>query len=655
MKGNPVNSDSGQPLRHHPVKHLVLGTAGHIDHGKTALVKALTNVDTDRLPEEKARGITIELGFAAFDLPGGIHCSVIDVPGHERFVRTMVAGVGGIDLVMLVIAADEGIMPQTREHLDICRLLGVRSGVVALTKCDLVTAEWLDLITVEVRRFLTGTFMEAAPIVPLSSRTGAGIDLFRTELAAIARELEQKTSAGPFRLPVDRVFSLPGFGTVVTGTLLSGTVAPGDEAELLPASIPCRIRGIQTHGEKAVSGEAGSRLALNLHGVDHDQVRRGDVVVPRGVYRTTRVVDVSLHHLASAPRPLKNRASVRLHSATYDLPATVILLDRDLLEPGTTAYAQMRLSRPALLVHGDPFVLRMSSPPATIAGGRVLDPFPPGGRRRCRDLFELLGSLAAGSPGETISGMITGSRLSGITREELLARSGLTPNQLDGVLSALVTDGTAVQIVREPDKYLGRTAFASLCTTLLDTVTEFCAHHPLRKGIGKEELKMRLPARSDRRALTPCLAALEREGTVVVEHDLVRRAGTTDASGGCEPDISVRIREALEKGGTEPPFAGALSGLLGVPEKTVQEHLALLAGQGQVIKVKSDVYFSPEALTGIKEALVAHLAAHGSISLPEFRELTGLSRKFMIPVLEYFDSKKLTIRVGEKRILRRTG
>lgn len=635
------------------MKNLILGTAGHIDHGKTSLVKSLTGVDTDRLPEEKARGITIELGFAGLDLPGGIHFGIVDVPGHEKFVRTMVAGVGGMDLVMLVIAADEGIMPQTREHLDICQLLGVRRGLVALTKSDLVDPDWLDFVVEEVREFLAGSFLEEAPIIPVSSRTGNGIDRLRDELGLIARDLEQKRSGGPYRLPVDRVFTLAGFGTIVTGTLLSGTVKLGDEVEIVPSVLHGRIRGIQAHGAKVEAGEAGSRLALNLQGVDHHQVRRGDVVVPKGVFRTTGIVDVYLNHLASAQRGLKHRSELRLHSSTYEVAATVILFDRDTLDPGESAYAQLRLARPVLLLNGDPFVLRYSSPSATVAGGIVLDPFPPGHRRRSGEALELLENLSAGTDNDIIAGMVSGSLLSGTTHAKIAARSGILSRRLEAALSGLLATGVIVQVVREPKKYLSREAFSSLCDSLIAVINNYFAQNPLKEGINKEELKTRIPSRSDERFITPCLTALEKEGRVSAERDQVRLVGRKAGTETAQADIHLQILLKLEKGGKEPPFLNDICSLMKIPEKLALEHLALLAAEGLAVKVKSDIFYSSEPLSGIEELLTSYLREKGEISPAEFREITGLSRKFMIPVLEYFDARKVTMRLGDKRILRR--
>ncbi|HOI17944.1 MAG TPA: selenocysteine-specific translation elongation factor, partial [Geobacteraceae bacterium] len=343
------------------MKHLILGTAGHIDHGKTSLVRALTGIDTDRLKEEKERGITIELGFAHMELPGDIRFGIVDVPGHEKFVRTMVAGVGGMDLVMLVIAADEGVMPQTREHLEICQLLGVKKGLVALTKSDMVEAEWLDMVAEEVREYLIGSFLEGAPIIPVSSKTGEGLEDLKEGLSTLAAEVEEKSTGGPFRLPVDRVFTVAGFGTVVTGTLLSGEIRTGDEVELLPSGLATRVRSVQTHGRKADLGSAGQRVAVNLQGVEYTDIVRGDVVVPRGAFRSTRAVDARLTFLPSAPRELKHRSTLRLHSATYEVSAQVILLDRDTLLPGDSTLVQLRLKKPVLLLPGDLFIMRSYS------------------------------------------------------------------------------------------------------------------------------------------------------------------------------------------------------------------------------------------------------------------------------------------------------
>jgi selenocysteine-specific elongation factor len=635
------------------MKHLILGTAGHIDHGKTSLVKALTGIDTDRLTEEKARGITIELGFAHLDLPGGFELGIVDVPGHERFVRSMVAGVGGMDLVMLVIAADEGVMPQTREHLDICQLLGVKKGLVALTKIDMVDPDWLGLVTEEVRDYLAGSFLEAAPIMPISSRTGEGLGRLKGELARLAGEVEEKKGEGPFRLPVDRVFTITGFGTVVTGTLLSGEISVGDEVEVLPAALPCRVRGIQTHGKKSDNGFAGQRVAVNLQGVEHTEIFRGDIVVPRAIYRPTRIVDARLNYLPAAPRELKHRSTLRLHSATYEVPAKVILIDRDVLLPGESAYVQLRLAKPVLLLPGDPFVLRTYSPQATLAGGTVLDPNPLRRRRRSAEALELLQALESGEEPEKIRLMVAASLLSGLSLEEIVNRTGMSVKRIESALATLLSSGELLQVVKEPRVFLSRQAFSTLKTRLHTELQAYLKDNPMKEGMGKEELKSRIPKRSDLRFFGPCLASLEKEGKAVAERDLVNLPGRKSGVAAEQVDLQAGVAMTLRKAGMEPPTIKEFCEALSCTEKEALEHLNFLAREGKAVKVKSDIFYAPEPFATIREKLVDHLKKTGEITPPEFRELTGLSRKFMIPLLEYFDGEKLTIRTGEKRVLRK--
>jgi selenocysteine-specific elongation factor len=635
------------------MKHLILGTAGHIDHGKTSLGKVLTGTDTDRLKEEKARGITIELGFAHLELPGDLRFGIVDVPGHERFVRTMVAGVGGMDLVLLVIAADEGIMPQTREHLEICQLLGVKRGMVVLTKKDMVEPDWLDLVTEEVREYLAESFLADAPIIAVSSRTGEGIDKLKDELTRIAGEIEQKGVDSPFRLPVDRVFTVTGFGTVVTGTLLSGGISVGEEVEILPSGIACRVRGVQSFGSKVEKGGAGERLAVNLQGVDHTEVERGDVVVPKGLYHPTTAVDVRLNYLSSAPKELKHRATVRLHSATYEVQAKVILFDRDVLAPGESAYVQLRLARPVLLLPGDPFVVRTYSPQATLGGGTVLDPAPPRRRRRSSEALELLEAAESGVDQDRIRLMVESSLLSGVSVQEMVNRSGMSGKRIEAALAPLLSSGAVLQVVKEPRIFLSKDAFAALKKKLSEELCAYLADNPMQEGIGKEELKSRIPKRSDARFFGPVLASMEKEGLALSDRDIVRlpgrKAGVTIDQAG----LQLMLEEALKKGWGEPPTVKELCDLLGCTEKQLLDHANLLWREGRVAKVKGDVFYAPGAVAEIREKLIAYLKERGEIAPPEFRELTGLSRKFMIPLLEFFDQERLTIRLGDKRVLRK--
>ncbi|MGA7826389.1 MAG: selenocysteine-specific translation elongation factor [Geobacteraceae bacterium] len=635
------------------MKHLILGTAGHIDHGKTSLVKALTGIDTDRLKEEKARGITIELGFAHLELSDGTRFGIVDVPGHERFVRAMVAGVGGMDLVMLVIAADEGVMPQTREHLEICQLLGVKNGLVALSKCDMVDEDWLQLVVEEVREYLLGSFLEEAPIIPVSSKTAAGLEELKSALAELASSVPEKSVDGPFRLPVDRVFTVAGFGTVVTGTLLSGEIATGDEVEVLPSGRTSRVRSVQTHGKKTERASAGQRVAVNLQGIEHGDMLRGDVIVPRSVYQATRVVDARIDFLSSAPRELKHRATLRLHSATYEVPAQVILLDRDALEPGCSAFAQLRLKSPVLLLPGDHFIVRSYSPQITVGGGVVIDPAPPRRRRRSAQALELLAALAEGEDADKILLLTRESLLSGVTLEKLVTRSGLSSKRTEVALSGLLSGGLIVQVVREPRIFLSKEAFAELKSLLLAGLENYLQENPLKEGIGKEELKARIPKRSDIRFFGPLLAALEKDGKALADRDLVKKPGHKASSAVDQVGLQTRLENALQKGGAEPPGIKELCTFARCGEKEVLEHLNLLTREGRVVKIKADLFYAPEPLRVLREKLVAFLRDTGEITPPQFRELTGLSRKFMIPLLEYFDQEKVTIRVGDKRVLRK--
>jgi selenocysteine-specific elongation factor len=446
---------------------------------------------------------------------------------------------------------------------------------------------------------------------------------------------------------------MAGFGTVVTGSLLSGEIRVNDELELLPSGREGRVRGIQAHGEKAEQGQAGQRLAVNLQGIDLDQAQRGDVVVPRGVFRATRAVDVRLDYLASAPRDLKHRATLRLHSATYEVPAQVILLDRDALKPGESAYAQLRLKEPALLLSGDSYILRISAPATTVGGGVVLDPFPPHRRRRGSEALELLEAFGQAEHQRTIALIIAQSLLSGITFEEILLRSGCTRKVAEAALSALLASGEVLQMTREPRMFLAKGAFETLKKGLVDELAAFLDANPLKEGMGKEELKTRLPKRSDPRFFTPLLSALERDGAAVPDRDIVKLGGKVARKGVSGENLSGKMALFLQEGGIEPPTVREIMERFRCDEKSVRDNLALLVRSGEVARISADLFYSAAALNGLREKLSAHLAEKGEITPPEYRELTGLSRKFLIPLLEYFDSEKLTIRVGDKRVLRK--
>jgi selenocysteine-specific elongation factor len=480
-----------------------------------------------------------------------------------------------------------------------------------------------------------------------------GLDHLRNELTRLAAEVEEKKGEGHCRLPVDRVFTITGFGTVVTGTLLSGEVAVGEEVEILPAGITCRVRGIQCHGRKADQAHAGQRVAVNLQGVEHAEIVRGDIVVPRGVYRATRVVDARLNYLPSAPRDLKHRAVLRLHSATYEVPAQVTLLDCNLLRPGESAYVQLRLAQPVLMLPGDPFVLRTYSPQATLGGGTVLDPAPPGRRRRTPEALELLHALETGETPQKIRLLVAASLLSGLSLEEMISRTGLSVKKIEAALANLLSTGELVQVVKEPRIFLSREAFTNLKEKLHHELQTFLKDNPIKDGIGKEELKSRIPRRSDPRFFGPVLAALEKEGKGVAERDMVKLPGRKSTVAAGQIDLQARIETALCKGELEPPTIREFCAALGCTEKEAMEHLNFLSRAGKAVKIKSNVFYAAAPLAIIREKLVTHLKETGEITPNDFRSLTGLSRKFMIPLLEHFDSEKLTIRVGDKRVLRK--
>ncbi|MEZ4483376.1 MAG: SelB C-terminal domain-containing protein [Syntrophotaleaceae bacterium] len=554
---------------------------------------------------------------------------------------------------MLVIAADEGIMPQTREHLEICQLLGVKKGLVALTKCDMVDEEWLQLVTEEVGDYLSGSFLEAAAIIPVSSKTGQGLDDLKAALGLLADAVQEKPTDGPFRLPVDRVFTVPGFGAVITGTLLSGEIATGDGVEVLPAGLTARVRSVQSHGQQAESGLAGQRLAVNLQGTDHNQLCRGDVLVPQGVFRATRTVDARLDYLSSAPRELKHRATLRLHSATYEVAAQVILLDRDTLTPGDSAFVQLRLKTPALLLPGDNFILRSYSPQVTVGGGAVIDPAPPRRRRRSAQALELLQALDQGTDADKLLRLAQGSLLSGLTLEELVLRSGLSKKQIEVPLAGLLSKGLVMQAARNPRMFLSQEAFETLKALLATGLEVYLRDNPLKEGIGKEELKAQIPQRSDLRFFEALLGSLEKEQKIIVDRDLIKVPGHRASAAVDQAAVLAKLEEALQQAGAEPPGIKALGELDRCNDKAVRELLMLLHREHRAVKITADLFYAPQHLQAIQEKLVAFLRQNEEITPPQFREQTGLSRKFMIPLLGYFDQEKVTLRIGDKRVLRK--
>jgi len=647
------------------MKRVVLGTAGHIDHGKTALVRALTGIDTDRLREEKRRGITIELGFAHLALPDGTVAGVVDVPGHERFVRAMAAGAGGIDLVVLVVAADEGVMPQTREHLDICRLLGVPRGLVALTKADLLPglgADWPALLEQDVRAATKGTFLEGSPLVPVSAVTREGLDRLVVEIGRLAAEVPERPADGPVFLPVDRAFSMKGFGTVVTGTLVSGQIGDGDEAALLPPSPgvgPLRVRGVQVHGKPTPRALAGQRTAVNLTGVETGAVRRGQALVQPGVLPASSILDVELTLLAAAARPIRHRAKLLLHVGTAQVSATVALLDRGEVAPGGEALAQLRLAEPVAALPGHRFILRGFAPlegrGRTVAGGRVLAVAAPKRRRGRPEAIRQLEALAGSDPDARAQTILEMAGPAGLDLGALVGRTALSPKAVQATLERLGARGGALLFDRDRRAWVAGPVARDLAGRLLATVDAFHRSHPLAAGIAREELRGKLPPITDARLFQRLLAQLGERGELVLEGDHVRRKGHAAASAGGAGALKDKVAAALAAGGVAPPRLAELPAAVNASEGDVQAMLKLLAAEGRAVRVSSELWYDATALATLREKLVAFLREHKAITTQEFKDLVGATRKHVIPLAEHFDHDKVTLRVGEKRVLRGEG
>jgi len=634
------------------MKQIILGTAGHIDHGKTALVKALTGIDTDRLKEEKERGITIELGFAYLDLPGGDRIGIVDVPGHERFVKHMVAGAGGIDIVALIIAADEGVMPQTREHLDICSLLGVERGVVVLTKIDLVDQDLRELAVEDIKGFTRGTFLEQAPIIPVSAVTGQGLGDLIAALEHLVGQVEERSSAGLFRLPIDRVFSMKGFGTVVTGTLVSGQVKTGDAVEILPSRILVKVRGIQVHNAKVEQAMAGQRIAVNLQGVEKSSVQRGEVLLHPGTVEPTNLVDVEIIHLSHAPRPLKNGVMLRFHTGTSYQMAKIFLLGANELKPGARGYAQIRLQDAVVALPTDRFVLRGSSQIQTIGGGIILDAHPQRHKRFKGNVIAALEQLRGGAPTFVLGFHIKKGGKKGMELKKLAGYTHITPAILAATIQELLSRRQVIKFDREAERVVDGGIYNQLKDEMIQALEKYHAENPLKPGMPKEELKSKLPSEVDAKLFNTLLSDLMGRGAMVAEKDKVRLAGYSIALGGKQLALGGEIERIMRRSGLTPPSTKELVEQLGTSEKEVQAILSLLANEGQVVKLKDGVYFHREPLDALRGQLVAFLTAKGRISTQDFKSLTNASRKYTIPLAEYFDAIKVTVRVGDDRVLR---
>jgi selenocysteine-specific elongation factor len=634
------------------MRHLIIGTAGHIDHGKTTLVKALTGIDTDRLKEEKERGISIELGFAFLRLPDGTQAGIVDVPGHERFVKTMVAGVGGIDLVILVIAADEGVMPQTREHLHICELLQVKRGLVALTKADVVEAEWLEMVQADVAEFLRGTFLHECPIVPCSGATGLGLPALLEAIQGQAASVEPKNTHGIVRLPIDRVFSIKGFGTVVTGTLWSGSLTVGDAVVILPKELRSRVRRLQVHGETVERAEAGQRTAVNVPEVEVAEIERGDMLCLPETLRPSLSFEATLSLLADAPRPLANRARVRFHLGTSEILARVVVLEGDELRPGGRSYVHFRLETPSAALPGDRYVIRSYSPAVTIGGGSILDPNPPKARRARAKLVEHLRVLEQGNPTARVERHLLASGFIPMGAEELRTRCDLGLGAVSEALQALTDGGRAVQVgPKDGAGFLHADRVASLQNEVLARLTDFHAKEPLKDGLAKEELRSKLPDQLPPATFVWMLGRLADAEKIAVERDKVRLVGHRPTLSAAEEVVKGKIEHAFREGGFQPPAPSAMLAGLGAERKLAQAVFRRLVDDGVLVRVGEDIFLHRDSHQALRERVLATFQEQASINVGTMKELFGVSRKYAIPFLEHLDAIRMTRRQGDERVL----
>ena len=630
-------------------KSIIVGTAGHIDHGKSALIKALTGTHPDRLEEEKRRGITIDLGFAFLEQEG-VRFGFVDVPGHERFVKNMLAGTSGIDLVLLVIAADEAIKPQTREHFDICRLLGVQRGVIALTKTDLVEQDSAELVRLEVEDFVKGSFLEGAPILAVSAKTGAGLAEFKKVLSEEAQKIPEKQTERYFRLPIDRSFAVKGFGTVVTGTLISGQIAAGDEVELLPEKKLLRVRGVQTGGKGVERASAGQRTAVNLASIEHSAVQRGMVIAAPGRFTKTRRIDARMELLPGAPA-LKHNARVHFHAGTVESVATVHLYGQTELRPGESAFVQLRFMDDVVAVRGDRYIVRQFSPVITIGGGAVLDPLARRATRKDLGRVPFLEALARGSQEEILRSMVERNIL-GIGMQEIIPRTGWMLEEVRAAVERLVA-ARAIRVVNtEPMLLLAESVFQDITKKLLSRVEAFHKENPLVAGIAREDLRAVVGRRVRTEAFRTALEELAKQGIVTLQGELVKEAGTEITLTPEEVRARTQIEQAFATAGLAVPSVKEVLGQLAIESRHAEKILQILLREKVLVRVSPELIFHRDALGRLPVLLQNYKKSRGErIGVPTFKELTGITRKYAIPLLEYLDRQRLTRRMGDERVI----
>ena len=630
--------------------HIIVGTAGHIDHGKTTLVKALTGIDTDRLKEEKERGITIDLGFANLRLDEQTTIGFVDVPGHERFIKNMLAGVGGIDVVMLVIAADESVMPQTREHLAICELLHVQKGLTVLTKIDAVERDLADLVEVEVQEFLRGSFLEHAPILRASAQTGEGIPHLVEALRGLASTITARDASSLFRLPIDRCFTMKGFGAVAAGTLIAGRIHREDEVELLPARTPARIRRIQVHGTTVDEARAGQRTALNLQRVDLGDIERGMVVTVPGVFTPSATFDVRLELLPTA-EPLPSRKRIRFHAGTAELIGYAVLLGQDALEPGNAAFARIRLEKPTFALPGDRFIIRQYSPMTTLGGGEILDAHPPRLRRSDPKLTKRLRVFHEGTIPDKVRQLIEESGTLALDDTAVVARLGIPLEAARREIRALASGGAVRVLSEQPVVAAASDVFEHAVAATTRAIDTFHRAEPLLAGIGREDLRARVFGRASLVFFRAVLDHMASRQMIAIEQDLVRAFGRGVTLQGADEQAREHLVAKFREMGLQAAAPEDIASTAGVDRTTARKIIQMLVKDQVLVKINDTLILDRAAVQKLIADVKARKPANPRLGVGEFKALTGLSRKHAVPLLEYLDGQRVTRRVGEERVI----
>ncbi|MFZ5822782.1 MAG: selenocysteine-specific translation elongation factor [Bacillota bacterium] len=624
------------------MKHLIIGTAGHVDHGKTALIRALTGVETDRFPEERERGISIDIGFAQFRLPSGRRAAVIDVPGHEKFIKNMLAGITGIDVVLLVVAADEGVMPQTQEHLDILRLLEIGQGIIVITKKDLVDEEMVELVEADIRDAVAGTFLEQAPAIAVSSLNGDGLPQLLAALDSLFEAAEAKDVTAFARLPIDRAFVRPGFGTVVTGTLVGGTINEGDKMELLPLNLEVRVRGLQVHGDKVARAEAGQRVAVNLAGIERSDVARGHVLCAPGALKATDSFAARLHLLKTWPKEMKHGVRVHLHTGTSEVLARVLLLESDQLEPGESAYVQIKTEEPLVVGRGDHYIIRSYSPVHTMGGGIVIEPHAHYRKSQAAAAVAELKVKETGGLGGVIAETLARSEMVPLSLAELARRTGIPSETIQTELPGIAQDVRPL----ESNLYIHRRGMGRFIASVQGELEAYYKQYPLRSGLAKEEVRRKLNIGG--KEFSALLAAAEEAGELSVVREKVSLPGRTPTLNSGQAKLADGVRAAIAQAGFNPLSVGELKEM--VKGRDTEEVIIFLTEQGEAVRVGDDlILHGPTLEEGVRRTR-EHLRANGKLTVAEFRDLLSTTRKYALPLLEWMDEQKITRRAGDERL-----